>query len=717
MGDNRRKGSSGRLRFKHGESADTSGQLGPKSKSQEKKRKRLEKPPAVSAEIPPFSAPTNDSQAISDGTKSKLRFVDETGSDIPTNKSAGATSANRVPAKSQDFVGGGGATERADFGPTWPEVAKCSLQRRDPKSSKLRQDSEKERPSDRLRREGDSRQTNENAEIPLDEAAGGDSHTGSTDPKADKAAKRKEKSRQRMDKSSEKLNKARETLANQKPQKKPGPIKSVGRAAKFQAWRYVHSKIHQVEHENAGTEAAHKTELAGERVIWGGKRLIKRRIRTRSARQVRKWETKTAKANADYAYRQLMEENPDLKSNPVSRLWQKRKLKKQYQKQTRGAAKKGAKAAKETAVSAKSIAGAAWRSVKSNPKIILILACVFLLIAVLQSCVGALSTVGNGIISVVGGTSYVSSDSDIEAVEASYGALENALREKVGRIEQDYPGYDEYRYSVDEIGHDPFELASYLTAKYDDYTPTEVQGELQSLIDQQYILTITETVEVRYRTETRTDTWTDEDGNEHSDTYTVEVPYDYYILNVSLRNQSLGAVVLANLNPEQMERYLLYQKTQGNRPYLFEGNANVNRGEYTDYDIPPEALTDERFAAMITEAEKYLGYPYVWGGSSPSTSFDCSGFVCWVINQSGVGSVGRTTASGLFNHCAIIPPGEAQPGDLIFFSGTYDSTGPVSHVGIFVGGGMMIHCGNPISYASVNSNYWTNHFYAYGRLP
>lgn len=521
-----------------------------------------------------------------------------------------------------------------------------------------------------------------------------------------------EKSKLRMEKSGEKLNTAREKLANQKPQKRPGPIKTINRAARYQSWRYVHGKIHQVEHENAGMEAAHKTELTGEHLARGGTRFIKHHIRTRPARQVRKWENRHISAKADYAYRHLVQDNPGLQSNPVSRFWQKQQLKKQYRKQAKEVAKQGKKAVRFTEKVTRTVAA----FVKRNPKVLLLGLVLFLLIVVLQSCMAGITTIGNGLIGVVGGTSYVSSDEDIEAVEANYTALEKALRDKLSRIERDYPSYDEYRYSVDEIGHDPFELASYLTAKYDDYTPAQVRAELQFLLEQQYTLTITKTVEVRYRTETRTDTWTDEDGNTHSDTYEVEVPYNYYILNVSLRNNSLGVVALANLNPEQTERYHVYQKTKGNRPKLFEGNIYAHAGEYTDYDIPPQALADPEFAAMIAEAEKYLGYPYVWGGSSPSTSFDCSGFVCWVINQSGVGRVGRTTATGLFNSCSHIPPGEAQPGDLIFFQGTYDTSG-ASHVGIYVGNGMMIHCGSPIQYASINTSYWQNHFLGYGRLP
>lgn len=681
MEDKSRKGSENRLRFKREEPTATSGQVGPKSKSGAKGRKRLAEVPATDRLPPPIPDPPGASPPVGNGSgpappdmkKRKLQFEDEAAPDTV------------IPPKSADPATSG------QLGP---------------KSGKLRQDSEKPRPSERLRRDGEAPPGGETA------GDGAAPHDGPADKKAAKDRKRMEKSKLRMEKSGDKLNTAREKLANQKPPKKPGPIKTVGRAAKFQTWRYVHGKIHQVEHENVGTEAAHKTELAGERVVRGSTRFIKKRIRTRPARQVRKWERKTISAKADYAYRQLVQENPGLNSNPISRLWQKRKLKKQYQKQ----AKEAAKAAKKTAGAAKNIAGAVGRFVRSNPKVVLILACVFLLIVVLQSCMGAVTTIGNGLISVVGGTSYVATDDDIEAVEADYTALETALRDKLARIERDYPSYDEYRYSVDEIGHDPFELASYLTAKYDDYTPAEVQAELQYLIGQQYTLTITETVEVRYRTETRTDTWTDENGETHSDTYTVEVPYNYYILNVSLRNKSLGAVALANLDWSQTERYLIYQKTKGNRPYLFEGNIYTHPGEYTDYDIPPEALSDPDFAAMIAEAEKYLGYPYVWGGSSPSTSFDCSGFVCWVINQSGVGSVGRTTATGLFNSCSHIPPGEAQPGDLIFFQGTYDTPG-ASHVGIYIGNGMMIHCGSPIQYASINTSYWQSHFLGYGRLP
>jgi Cell wall-associated hydrolases (invasion-associated proteins) len=633
--------------------------------------------------------------------RDRLRFEDEAREDM-TSGQLGPKSKKRVSIPKDRPI-----SDKPDASPL-VEDSPATSGHVGPKSGKLRQESEKSRPSERLRQE--------------DETPPPGDGSGPADKKAAREGKRTKKSKLRMEKSGDKLDKARDKLAKQKLPQKPGPIKTVGRAAKFQTWRYVHGKIHQVERENVGVEAAHKTELAGERVLRGGTRFIKRRIRTRPARRVRRWERRDIKAKADFQFRKLAQENPGLKSNLLSRFWQKQQLKRQYQKQAREAAKTGAKAAKKTAVTAKNIAGAVWRFVRSNPKVLLIAACAFLLIVIMQSCMAAFTSIGNGLIGAVGGTSYVSSDSDIEAVEASYIGLERDLREQMGRIERDYPHYDEYRYSVDEIGHDPFELASYLTTKFDDYTPDKVQAELQALFRQQYSLTVTETVEVRYRTETRTDTWTETDPETgetttHSDTYTVEVPYNYYILNVTLRNKSLGAAAMANLDPEQAERYAVYQKTRGNRPYLFEGNIYAHAGEYTDYDIPPEALADPDFAALIAEAEKYLGYPYVWGGSSPSTSFDCSGFVSYVLDKSGVYPMSRTTATGIFNQCAKIRPAEAKPGDIIFFTGTYDSAGPVSHVGIYVGDNMMLHCASGgVQYARMDTNYWTEHFYAMGRL-
>ena len=525
---------------------------------------------------------------------------------------------------------------------------------------KLRQDEEKAKPSERLRREDEAPVPDEGGAVP------------GKAPKADKKAvrenKRLEKSKFRLEQTEEKLTAAREKLAAQKPPKKPGPVKLLGRAARFETWAYVHGKIRQVEHENVGIEAAHKTELAGETVVRGTSRFIKHRIRTRPARRVRKLSRREVSARADYAYRKLVQETPELKSNPISRMMQKHRLKRRYAKQAKEAARQGKTAVKATT----KVARAAAAFIRRNPKVFVIGAALFMVVLLLQSCVSSMLAIGNGLIGAVGGTSYVATDEAIGVVDVDYTALETALRKNLARIERDYPSYDEYRYSLDEIGHDPFELASYLTAKYNDYTAAGVRAELQALFDKQYTLTITKTVEVRYRTETRTDTWTDSEGNTHSDTYTVEVQYNYYILNVSLRNQSLGAVALASLDPEQTQRYFIYQQTRGNRPYLFEDNIYTQPGGYDDYGIPPEALADPEFAAMITEAEKYLGYPYVWGGSSPSTSFDCSGFVSWVINHSGW-DMGRLTAQGLLNKCTPVSATEAKPGDLIFFKG-YEQT-------------------------------------------
>jgi cell wall-associated NlpC family hydrolase len=369
---------------------------------------------------------------------------------------------------------------------------------------------------------------------------------------------------------------------------------------------------------------------------------------------------------------------------------------------------------------ATTVAGATDKLIQfigSHHKGLFILLSIAAVVIILMSTISSCSLILEGGLQSIVGTSFTSEDEDIVAVDDNYAELERVLQARINNIESEYADYDEYQYHLDEIGHNPFTLASYLTAKLQVYKESEVQSELRALFDQQYTLTTREEIQVRYRTETRTDTWTDEEGNTHRDTYIVEVPYDYYILHITLKNKDISILADSNLTAEQYEMFGVYMQTQGNKPYLFEGSIYApNKGEYTDYDIPPDALTDPDFATLINEAEKYLGYPYVWGGSSPSTSFDCSGFVCWVLNQSGVYPMSRTTAQGIFNQCAIIPPNEARPGDIIFFTGTYASGSAVSHVGIYVGNGMMIHCGNPIQYASVNSAFWTQHFYAYGRL-
>ena len=478
---------------------------------------------------------------------------------------------------------------------------------------------------------------------------------------------------------------------------------------------YVHGKVGEVEKENSGVEGAHKTEKLAEKAGGYASRKLKEGYRSHKLkpyREAAKAEVASMKADTNYLYHKTIKENPELASNPLSRFHQKQQIKRQYAKDLRGAGKSAGKAAKKTGKAAGEATKKTTDFIARHWKGILT-ASVFLLLIVmiftgLSSCAAILQ---GGVTSVVG-TSYTAEDEAIREVEADYKELEKDLREEIADIESDYPDYDEYQYHLDEIGHNPFALASYLTAKLYDYTRQEAQAELQALFEKQYTLTLREEIQTRYRTETTTDPDTGE-------TTTEEVPYDYYILHVTLTNKNIETLAGELLTPEQKEMFDIYMETKGNKPDIFGEDyaATPGGGQYTDYEIPPEALSDERFAAMIAEAEKYLGYPYVWGGSSPSTSFDCSGFVCWVINHSGAGSVGRTTAQGIFNYTTPIAPSEAKPGDIIFFTGTYDSGSAVSHVGIYVGNGMMIHCGNPISYASVNTPYWQSHFYSYGRLP
>lgn len=330
----------------------------------------------------------------------------------------------------------------------------------------------------------------------------------------------------------------------------------------------------------------------------------------------------------------------------------------------------------------------------------------------MQSCSSTMLMLGNAGAGALGASTYPCEDRDMLAAEAAYCALEDDLQHYLDTYESTHD-YDEYHFDLDEIEHDPYVLLSLLCALHEgQWTIDEVQGTLQMLFDRQYILTEDVVVETRYRTET--DTWTDEDGNSHTDTY--QVPYDYYICTVTLENFDLSHVPVYVMGEEQLSRYAIYMATLGNRPDLFPDSPYVNKyitGKPGDYEVPGEYLDDETFAAMLAEAQKYIGYPYVWGGSSPATSFDCSGYVSWVINHSGW-NVGRLGAQGLYNICT--PTSSPKPGDLVFFKGTYDTPG-VSHCGIYVGDGKMLHCGDPIGYANLNTSYWQSHFYAYGRLP
>ena len=488
---------------------------------------------------------------------------------------------------------------------------------------------------------------------------------------------------------------------------------------------FVHNKIHSVEKDNSGVEGAHKSEELAERGIRAGARQVRKSRRSRKLKPYRaaaKAEKAAFKANADFQYQKALHDNPQLASNPVSRFWQKQQIKRQYAKAVRtGGAKSARKAAENTRKAAKKTAEATKKTaafVGRHWKAFLIAGCALLLFIMISAGVSSCSSLFSGGITSVISTSYVSEDADMLGAEADYAALEAELQSRIDNIERDHPGYDEYRYDLDDIEHDPYVLTSILTALHLEYTRAEVQSTLAMLFERQYTLTLTEETEVRYRTERRTGTYTDAEGNTQTYTYTVEVPYNYYILNVKLENFNLSHLPVYIMTEEQLSMYAVYMSTLGNRPDLFPHSAYPNAStlrEPTYYEIPPEALEDETFAAIIAEAEKYLGYPYVWGGSNPNTSFDCSGYVSWVINHSGW-NVGRLGAQGLCNICTPVTGTQARPGDLIFFKGTYDTPG-VSHVGIYVGDGMMIHCGSPISYANINTTYWQKHFYAYGRLP
>lgn len=518
-------------------------------------------------------------------------------------------------------------------------------------------------------------------------------------------------SKLRMEKRGEKLDKAKEKLAKQKPPKKPGPVKRAGQAAGVEVHAFVHGKLYEVEHENVGTEGAHRTELVGEAVLRQGTRHAKKTIREHPQKAVRRAEAKHIKATADYHYRMAVQEHPEMQGGALSRYLQKRRIQRQYAKQAREAAKTGARAAEKTAVTTEKLAVKIAGFVKRHPVGVLIALLCVLLVFSLQSCVSSMVTVGNGLVGAVGASTYVSEDADIRGAEAAYCALEAELQNYLDTYESTHD-YDEYHFDLDDIEHDPYVLISMLSALHEGaWTGYGVRGTLQTLFDRQYILTEEVVVEERFYYET--DTWTDEEGNTHTDTY--KVYYDYYICYVTLENFNLSHVPVYMMSEEQLSRYALYMSTLGNRPDLFPSSAYVAKyvtNGPTEYEVPEGHLADATFAAILEEAEKYVGFPYVWGGSNPNTSFDCSGFVSYVYNQCGW-DFGRLGAQGLYN--ISTRTNSPKPGDLVFFTGTYDTPG-VSHCGIYVGDGWMLHCGDPIQYANLNSSYWQSHFYAYGKL-
>ena len=504
------------------------------------------------------------------------------------------------------------------------------------------------------------------------------------------------------------------------PKLKPNPMSRPVQEAGL----FVHGKIHEVEGENVGVEGGHKGEELAERQAGKAIRSGIRRHKLKPYRAAAKAERKSIAANAEYIYQKSLRDNPELAqavSNPVSRFWQKQKIKRDYARAARAAGQTAQGAAGAATKTAQASAAAAKKAAKESKKgasflvrhwkgALLIGGAGLMLLLImggLQSCTAMFGSAGTGLAA----TSYLSEDDDMLGAEAAYADLEADLQHELDNYETLHPGYDEYRYDLDDISHDPYVLTSILSALHGGaYTLDEVQGDLDRLFGLQYTLTQTIETETRYRTETRTDS----EGN----TYTVEVPYTYYICNVELVNNDLSHLPVSMMSEEQLSLYAAYMQTLGNRPDLFPSGSYPNAStvkEPTYYEIPPEALEDETFAAMIAEADKYVGYPYVWGGSSPSTSFDCSGFISWVINHSGW-NVGRLTAQGLYNICTPVTAEQAKPGDLVFFVGTYDTPG-VSHVGLYVGNSVMLHCGDPISYTNLNSSYWQSHLYCYGRLP
>lgn len=502
--------------------------------------------------------------------------------------------------------------------------------------------------------------------------------------------------------------------------KKPGNLAADALSAK------AHQSVRNADQDNnSGVEAAHFTEGSAEGAARAGSRFQYGR-KLRQYKKLERLEKKANKDAVDSIFAERMKSDPQAGSNLFSRWRQKQAIKKEY-----AAAKAGAAAAENTASgTAKAAQGTvsitekAFQFVQSHSHIIIGIAAVGLLVLVIAGSVSSCSVLINGGGNVVLGTSYTAEDEDLKGVETDYTKLEDKLRKQIDRIESDHPGYDEYRYNLAEIGHNPYELASLLTVEFENYTRSQVQARLQSIFEAQYELKLEEKVEIRTRKETRVGyRYNPITGTGHTYTYQVTVQYEYKILNVTLLNRGVDYVARnSGLTDDQLQRYEVTLECRGNRDDLFAGIAFAtpdgagSSGEYQDYDILGEALTDEKFRKMITEAEKYLGYPYVWGGSSPSTSFDCSGFVSWVINHCGNGwNVGRQTANGLMGKCDIIPKSEAKPGDLIFFQKTYNTSG-ASHVGIYVGNGMMIHCGSPISYASIETSYWRQHYYCMGRI-
>ena len=495
----------------------------------------------------------------------------------------------------------------------------------------------------------------------------------------------------------------------------------------------VHREVDQYEDDNVGTQALSEGEKAAGNVRDISKSIYARKLKKKAKMQGKKG-AKTAQSSpqkptaAQDAGASCTGEGG---SNWLSRWRQKQDIQKSYRAATRSdgtaaqtaggkAVSNGTTAAKsgmeQVIDKGKSVVSTAVNGIanfaKSNAHVLLIVGVFLLLLLLVMSAFSSCSILFSGTTQVSGQTIYTAEDRDIRGAETDYKKLEKELDKKIKRTPTDHPGYNEYQYHLDPIEHDPWQLTSFLTTLYDDYTRSEVQGKLKETFKKQYKLTTWVEVQTRYRTVVMIDIFT-------GIPYTVQVPYEYRIFHTKLVNKGLEVVIREKLNNDQWKRYEIFQDTLGGRPYLFNGGLPPGGSDGSgapgiDYQVPAEALTDEEFAAIYKEAQKYVGTPYVWGGSTPETGFDCSGYVCWIYNQNGY-DVGRTTANGLWNKSQHISEAEAKPGDLVFFEGTYDTPGK-SHVGIYLGNGMMVSAGDPIKYANIHSSYWEKHLAGFGRL-
>ena len=552
--------------------------------------------------------------------------------------------------------------------------------------------------------------------------------------KVEQSKPKKQKLKQDADKAAEKAQHLRFGKAEITPDEASRMTKQQKRAmyAAAAARSAVHREVDQYEDDNVGTQALSEGEKAAGNVRDISKSIYARKLKKKAKMQGKKG-AKTAQSSPQKptaAQDAGASGTGEGGSNWLSRWRQKQDIRQSYYAaahsgtaaQTAGgkAASNGASATRsgveQVIDKGRSVVSTAVNGIanfaESNAHVLLIVGVFLLLLLLVMSAFSSCSILFSGTTQVSGQTIYTAEDRDIRGAETDYKKLEKELDKKIKRTPTDHPGYDEYRYHLDAIEHDPWQLTSFLTTLYDDYTRSEVQAKLKETFAKQYKLTTWVEVQTRYRTVVMIDIFT-------GIPYTVQVPYEYRIFHTKLVNKGLEVVIREELDNDQWKRYEIFQDTLGGRPYLFKGGLPPGGSDGSgapgiDYQVPAEALTDEEFAAIYKEAQKYVGTPYVWGGSTPETGFDCSGYVCWVYNQNGY-DVGRTTANGLWNKSQHISEAEAKPGDLVFFEGTYDTPGK-SHVGIYLGNGMMVSAGDPIKYANIYSSYWQKYLSGFGRL-